>query len=735
MAPIPQSRASFEILSDTSSGEDDHSSHESPQLNDSYLHDLPISFLQNHQSSASSTPTIDSLTTEFKELHIETETQEPNQINRGPNWNTKLKNQGRRRLTRPAIAANTFEVLETVAEDESQHASESPATSVSNEAQHYLKLPGTNPPSLFQRSWVSSSYTNPNPPIAEKYLDHPLCRAARNIPTAGEQLAKHRDGQFEWLLTVRVPIQPTPRRDSPTSKPAAAPEVKEVHFGCNLLPTQQEAEGETRKGDKTPLYTLLVSPLADGEEALDDDVVPAHKESMALAEPNHNHSTPVKGLEVPPADSAQQPSRASTPGDNERHAEVIASRLSAQPVARIEDSVEALDKLEEQLEAFDEAAHFRRILSPTGHDPARKSPMQSLSVRSNDVGRSTTPQPKRSTPIKPSSASIRIKPDSEPRHRPVRKSASMIFLDPPKLKIEDKSLTRAPPKKSTIRGIASLLPPKQPAKPARKPTIPTFELPGDEIARKLKEKREARVSAQATIEQATKPTISSLRRSKSARAPVRPNFELPGEAISRRKREEREVQLKAQEEEERKRREFKARPVRSSAAPNTLPRETIASKARQSKIYLAENSTQQASSSSSKRMPAVTYSNPRSPLSSTNNQSQPRGRGLHPDPVGTQPSRGTSSSTGGSISGKRSSVSMEDVQQQRLRGQEIYKRDNSWTEERERERREREALAKLAREEAAERSRQQSREWAAKKARKRMTVASLRDVMVQKILN
>lgn len=510
------------------------------------------------------------------------------------------------------------------------------------------------------------------------------------------------------------------------------PKFKQIHFGLNILPVQDIAEDKS-PNETAPSFNILVSPLGLGEELKVDDNEVLGKGSMTLAKPTYEHLEPVRELEAPSSDEAQLPlSTATSPANNkERCVEAVHSRQPLKTIARIEDSVEALDKLEEQLEAFDEAAHFRQLASPGAPDAETRSAMQSLSVTNTQVRRSTTPQPKRTTPVKTGSASVRIKATSEPR-RSVRKSASMIFLDSPKLKTEDKALAQAPARKPSVKGIASLLPPKQPPKSVKKPTIPTFELPGDEVARKLKEKREARASTQAASEQATKPTVASLRRAKSAKAPTRPNFELPGEAISRRKREEREAQLKAQEEEERKRREFKARPIRSGAAPSTFPRETVASRARQNKMQLAENSGNQGGPTPNKQSPMIMTMNSasRSPLSRTNNQTLPRGRGLHPEPFGLQPSRATSSSsTIGSGSGQRSSMSTEDVQQQRLRGQEIYKRDNSWSGEREREKREREALAKLTREEAAERSRQQSREWAAKQAKKRMTITSVRDLM------
>ncbi|KAF3070452.1 hypothetical protein GL218_00157 [Daldinia childiae] len=689
MAVIP---SRVEILSDTSSNEDDPSSHDSFKSDNSILCDLSAFQLQN-RSSACSNPAVESLTTCLKKLQIDTET-----------CNTdNPKNQSRRRLTRPAIAANTFEVLETVPEDESLRSCTSASTNISNETQYRFELPAS---------------------AIEKFSDHPLIEIARRgIPSAKEQLAKHREGWFEGIISTKIPIENS-------TQSSAAPSFKAVHLGFNLLPINDNApRGSPTEADVLARFIALVSPLAPGEEVLTDDEQPA-RPNMAVAESSRNHLAPVKELELPSEDRTRQstPTSPSSVRDKDRHVEVIVPRSPAQPIARIEDSVEALDELEEQLEAFDEAAHFKRIISPRNPSSGHKPTVPLLSVTNAGITRSVTPQPKRSTPVVSSPASIRINSTSEPQ-RTVRKAASMIFLDPPKLKIEDKPVTQAPSKRSFFKGIASLLPPRQPPKSNKKPTIPTFELPGDEIARKLKEKREARISTQAATEQATKPTMSSLRRAKSAKAPTRPNFELPGEAISRRKREEREAQLRAQEEEERKRREFKARPIRSGAAPSTFPRDTAASRARQSKVHLVENSTQQNSPGRNKGASTATNSTSRSPLSKTNNQCQSRGRGLQPQTSGVQPPRGVSSSTVDSTSGQHSSVSTEDIQQQRLRGQEIYKRDNSWTGERERERREREALAKLAREEAAERSRQQSREWAAKQARKRMTIASLRDVM------
>ncbi|KAI1494492.1 hypothetical protein F5X96DRAFT_617261 [Biscogniauxia mediterranea] len=731
MSRVTPSRARFEILSDSSSddevwcyerlttttkhqsknqSQDQHQDQNQHQHQSAVLRDLSVSHSQNRHSSASSVSdsTIESITHELKQLRLDTEAHQLSRVHEDWNWgNTKHRKQPGSRLARPPITANTFEVLETVLEDESRRQPESAAPSVSDSSQRFLELP------------------------AEQYSRHPLSIAARSIPSAQEQVAKHRNGDFEWVLSVRVPVSSTssPPSHSTISSSKAHTVVKTQLFGCNLLPTQQQPEGDSCTKDRAPsTYTLLVTPLKDNEDILKGDQEAASEATMAVAELNSNPTTPTKGLSAQSSTASQRLTPASARSTkidtNFLDASVSRSPIS-RPVSRIEDSLEALDELEDQLEAFDEAAHFRQILFSKEPQSANKHPPDS--ARSTGSVRFATPQIQKNGPK--ASSTVRAKAVTEPRQRAVRKSTSMIFLDAPKLKLEDKPLAQTPPKNGVMRKIASLLPPRPSAKSTKQPTVPSSELPGDAVARKIKEKREAHVSTQASVEQATRPTVASLRRTKSAKLPTRPNFELPGEAISRRKREEREAQLKAQEEEEKKRRAFKARPMRSSAVPSTVPRDTIASRARQNKVALTENTTAQKTTPNvNKRAPTINYyPNSRPPLSHTNNRPQPRGRGLQPDSSASDSSRAASSSTR-SVSGKRSQISEEDAQHQKLRGHEIYQRDNSLAGQREREKREREILAKLARAEVAERSRQQSREWAAKQARKRMTVSSLRDV-------
>lgn len=604
-----------------------------------------------------------------------------------------------------------------------------------------------------------------DPLVAGQFKDHPLAQAARNLSSAEQQLVKHQDGQFEWILRIKYPAGPTAVSDSSiTTSTTNQTELRTAFFGCNLLPLSgQPPREEEMKDIGADTYVLLVTPIDDDEEPIKMELRPPGRENVTSTENHTMCSTPRKASSGYSEDEIPHLSPSSIRTYSDRSSPVrAASRSPSRSSSRIEDSVEALDMLEEQLEEFDQAAHFHRAENRNSQQgrPSMQSPNE---PRSRNV-KAATPQPIRSTAPKTTSATARTKSSAELGRAPsIRKSASMSFFgsDSTNAKREERQPNRTVHGSSSnqttrTRPTSFISPPKPPVKSSKPPTIPSFELPGEAVARRLKEKREARQQAQAAAEQASKASAqqaSTLRRTKSARGPLIPNFQLPGEAISQRKREEREAQLRAQEEEERRRREFKARPIRSgaAAAPGSYPRETIASRARQQNKARPENAGQHHSPAHHANK-SERYPNERPPLSAAVNESQTRGRGVNarqppPAPAGasSQTSRGTSHASsagssigiggGNSVSKRRSVLSAEELEQQRLRGEVIYRKDNSLSEERMREKRERETLARIAREEAAERSRLLSREWAARQqqqqqqqARKRMTVGSLRDL-------
>lgn len=211
----------------------------------------------------------------------------------------------------------------------------------------------------------------------------------------------------------------------------------------------------------------------------------------------------------------------------------IISRSPAKIISRIEDSLEALDQLEEALEAVGEVA----LVEPEkARERSRTPKTRPDSLERSKVLRVVEPLPElkdlhKTTPLrtasaKPGFASMRIK--STTSKPSLKKATSMNFnttqrdgrksAEPPRMQTQ--SVVKTP------KRPLSLMPPKDPVK-------------------------------------STKPL-------------TKPSFELPGEALSLKKREAHEAKIKALEEEERKRREFKARPIRTSVVPALAPRNTVA---------------------------------------------------------------------------------------------------------------------------------------------------------------
>ncbi|KAI0401399.1 hypothetical protein F4802DRAFT_580628 [Xylaria palmicola] len=689
MSHKPPSGQNFEILCDSSLTDN-------PAIKDNPVAVSPQSQPLGHLSISQSQ------NRQLQTVGLGSSIRELGQVPRRPHWKVIQKNNKEKcaggRLTRPPIAFDTFEVLHSVTEPKSQTQSVDAASSALENAQRVLQLP------------------------VDRYSSHPLSSAALNIPPVEEQLEKHRDGLFEWILAIRIPSDPKSQRNTGAGTEDSTA-VRKVYFGCNLLPALSPGEiGALKVARPAGSYSLLITPLEETNDVLEVFHGPVQgsstvqDSSMALVEANPGHITPVQTLDY----GSMRGADGSTPNSTlcSRGDETLEPLISGSPgnlVIKIEDSFEALDILEDQLEAFDIVARFNQFIPTEKPSSAKEPTVKSQPATPTLSVRFATPQPQR-TFAQPNSATLRVKSATEPRRTALRKSTSMT-LDVHKFKPENKPMMKPPSKASSIRGTMSS-PQRIVAKSRNQPTIPTYELPGETVSRQLKEKKEARLASQ----RATQPTAASLRRAKSAKPPTRPTFELPGEAISRRKREEHQAQLKTQEEEDKKRREFKARPLPSQATPATVPRGTIASRARQSKAACTENSAHKTTPTT--RPFTTITSHTRPALLSTINQTQPRGRGPTAERASVpQTIRATSTSTA-SMSGKHSSLSTEDVQMQKLRGHEIYVRDNSLTDSRMRERQERESLAKLAREEAAERSRQKSREWAAKQAKKRVTAGS-----------
>lgn len=396
-------------------------------------------------------------------------------------------------------------------------------------------------------------------------------------------------------------------------------------------------------------------------------------------------------------------------GNEDSFVQEITCRSPAKPVTRIEDSVEALDNLEDALEALGEATLPEKIVSPkktiTTASPTRiRDSREYLKQRTETKFENKTMKKasvSNGQQTKPGYATVRARPTA-PKAAPTRRRAtSLTIKSKPKVSEEHEKITKAPTKRPI-----SMITPREIKKSTKPVTVSTFELPGEAVARRLKEQREARLQRQSSED--TVPVVS-VPKIKSTKPATKSTFELPGEAVSRRKREAHETRLKAQEEEAQRRREFKAKPVRASVVPSYVPRETAASLARRSKIEVEP--LEDAGLSVSKRSSIVGTHRPSIQQLNAANISAPRAPGIA-IPASRNPSltQGTSQRV----------VSAQEIHAQRQRAKEIYSRDTMVAEDLERERLEREAAAKRAREEAAERGRQASREWAARQLAKKM---------------
>lgn len=236
----------------------------------------------------------------------------------------------------------------------------------------------------------------------------------------------------------------------------------------------------------------------------------------------------------------------------------------------------------------------------------------------------------------------------------------------------------------------------------------------------------SRMTTRATSKIATNPAkakrISSIHRApfqptKSTKQPTRSNFELPGEAVARKLKEQREARLKRDEVEPVKKPVLRNRPARQVP----VVRQTTTSSARLSiaKGDVKKVSPLRASVDSKKRLSTLSQAKrtrPGLPANAPGPSTNPTGLvGLRSSTIGSHPAMAVSGTS-------RSSIAASDAAQLKLRGKEVFNRNRVELDERERARKEKEEAARKARAEAAERGRIASREWAEKQRIKKLSL-------------
>ncbi|KAG6122340.1 hypothetical protein E4U14_007806 [Claviceps sp. LM454 group G7] len=513
-----------------------------------------------------------------------------------------------------------------------------------------------------------------------------------------EQVDKHLAGQFEWIMEYPAGVAPLVAADG-IVQPGQGPSSTNTVYGCNVLPVRRQQGAYQTAELSTDMFTILATELT--KDSCHYPLIAEHKDPVKPSPDHLRHlplpSNPETALKV--GEEVGEVKQVVSPAlsmEHERIEDVAGESFISAP--RIEDSFEELDRLEDELEAV-------REVTRTHHHATGREKVLVQASPGNTKMKTPTAKVNKRVSIAGYSATVRVKPSQE-KPPPSRRSASLTLRDARALQ-QGLSLEGSRVEAISCQGqrVANRLnTPKPPVKSSKPKTVPNFELPGDAVARRLKEQREARLAQQAEAQKALASPAPKPRCHKSLALPT---FELPGEAISRRKREGLEAKLRAQEEETKKRREFKARPLRQSMGPAVAPRETLTSRVRQSKPLLG--ATGEEDNSKKPTSLGGVGDHARASLTARNKSSQPRIRTAH---------SGSTSTPTGSGSGKRNSVSLEELTVQRQKGRLILSKDKSIAQDKKKEKQERESTAKTAREQAADRSRMASREWAEKVRRK-----------------
>ncbi|KAI9701494.1 MAG: hypothetical protein M1836_001550 [Candelina mexicana] len=489
--------------------------------------------------------------------------------------------------------------------------------------------------------------------------------------------------------------------------------MKQIHVDNDMpttpsSPAVEAVRMQLQEAQSTNLSSPTKTSIAEQLEPQKQNMTGGNgsvHEPLESPVPNQTHLVKLEGEQISEAEK-----QASVPSsNNDLPGRKTSSRSSPRP-ARIEDSVEAIDALEDAIEQIGEALPTSRPSSAKRATPTKEH--------------HSTPDGKVLKELKGNADGTLLgtnftkASNSKPKPVNTPKVASSIASKKaaPKLarnSIQPRTAATKPPSSRPSTAKTTITKPPSPKGSTPKP-----------------QGQAQSISNLAGPSTKQRPVSASLRAppplKKSTKPPTKSNFELPGEAISRKLKEQREERLKREEEEKQRKREFKARPIRRSVAPVVKP--TAASRARASLLHgeLAENqnapkakaprvSTLSANGDSLKRTSILTVSKRSSVLPAIANSSA---------------RRSTSNSSSNSTKVEpttafvpNSTVTSEEIAQQKLKGKEVFKRARREEEELERKRKEKEDAAKLARIAAAERGRQASREWAEKQKRAKAAAA------------
>ncbi|EXJ54058.1 hypothetical protein A1O7_09395 [Cladophialophora yegresii CBS 114405] len=467
-------------------------------------------------------------------------------------------------------------------------------------------------------------------------------------------------------------------------------------------------------------HAALNSTSTPHHTALDSDSTPHYITAEAPKTPKFNPAIhkPVEGIAALTGDliedsfvekiTSRTPGRMLSSKGESRSPDSFVEQITSR-TSRIEDSVEAIDALEDAIERIAEtlpALEDLKMESPVKsrkNTPARINlSSDGLALRSTKKAGLTPARTQRESPAK-----TRTVPKASDRPKPtVSRQSSVRTTGKPAIKPAVKPAVATNPVKKPINDG------HKPRPAAAQPAPPSLSF-SNSPAKSLPNTTKKRVPSE-NLSTSRPPFVPT----KSSKPPTKPTFQLPGEAISAKLRAEREERLKREEETEKERKVFKARPVPAKVArPSVVPRENKASQARMS-IYANGINKENVA-----------------PKSTTVSEPKPRPLSLDAKPKAADSTatkanssvRRTASSAAAQkprvsslnlTAGQKSAVTKNDAVHQKAKGKEVFGRSKAEMERAEKERREKEEATRKARAAAAERGRQASREWAEKQKKK-----------------
>ncbi|OAG07223.1 uncharacterized protein CC84DRAFT_1163442 [Paraphaeosphaeria sporulosa] len=501
-------------------------------------------------------------------------------------------------------------------------------------------------------------------------------------------------------------------------------------FTEQLTQVQEQPATIPQENDQDPATPTVEEQALTNADVPEQDV---GTPSLEVTEPEPKVLASEK-----PVDEAATPATSVTPS---RAISRSSTRSASRTPMRLEESISAIDDLEEALEnvgrsmpSFDQLAddksprkaRFSRTASP-GKPPRQTGPRTSMSPK---VSRNPSlgPRSMKSTglsrassvraPLKERTGSGETTDYLASKRRPI----SMTFAPPPPPAKSNKAPTTSDfqlpgeriaaelkaKKEERVKRMAEVGPAKArpismppPPKSTKPPTKSDFQLPGERIAAELKAKKEERLKRMAEGDASAPRQVSLPPPPKSSKPPTVPKFQLPGEkfAAEMKARKEERLKREAEEAEAAKKTAFKARPAPARKPVAAPVRQTAASQARE-RIMSKENTSG----------PTIQPLQRSSSVTTNKRASIVQARSVS-----------TSSSNRNSVIGNPGAAKLApaDAVVFKNKGREVFNRDRLEKEARENERREKEEAAKRARLEAAERGRIASREWAKKQLEKR----------------